>query len=249
MRAILTYHSIDGSGSVISTDPTLFRRQIEALVAHGVQVVPLDTVPELPAGADAVAVTFDDGFKNFGSMAWPVLRDHNLPVTLFVVTGHVGETNSWDHLGHESVPELPLLDWDELARLAEEGVDLGSHTSSHADLPSLSDDILAQEVNASADRLSERTGTPPRSFAYPFGRSSSRVATAASRAYELACTTDLRPLGNREDVFSLPRIDMYYLRRPSTFRRWGTTSLHSYLQLRRQIRHLRGRIGRAALHE
>lgn len=249
MRAILTYHSIDGSGSVISTDPMLFRRQIEALVMRGVRIVPLETVSKLPAGADAVAVTFDDGFENFGSLAWPVLREHDLPVTLFVVTDHVGKTNAWDHLGHEDVPELPLLDWEELGRLAEEGVDLGSHTRSHTDLPSLADDRLEEEVSGSADQLRERTGKVPRSFAYPFGRSSRRVAVAASRAYEFACTTELRPLGAREDDFALPRIDTYYLRRPGAFRRWGTTSQRSYLQLRRQMRHLRDRARRTHLHE
>lgn len=249
MRAILTYHSIDGSGSVISTDGELFRRQIEALVARGVRVVPLETVPTLPAGADAVAVTFDDGFENFGSMAWPVLREHQLPVTLFVVTGHVGTTNSWDHLGHENVPELPLLDWEQLGRLAEEGVDIGSHTMSHADLPSLADDRLEEEVSGSADLLRERLGKAPRSLAYPFGRSSRRVAAAAGRTYERACTTDLRALEAGENDFALPRIDSYYLRRPGVLGRWGTPSQRSYLQLRRQMRHLRDRARRADLDD
>ena len=67
MRAILTYHSIDPSGSPISVSPAAFRRHIEWLASGRVRVVRLEELMRLPAGEDAVALTFDDGFAKFGN--------------------------------------------------------------------------------------------------------------------------------------------------------------------------------------
>ena len=95
MRAILTYHSIDESGSPISISEDVFRSQITWLAKGHVKVVPLETLMRMPASANAVALTFDDGFVNFGDVAAPLLADHGLPSTLFVVTDAAGRTNRW----------------------------------------------------------------------------------------------------------------------------------------------------------
>ena len=71
--AILTYHSLDDSGSVISTPPSRFQRQMEFLAASGIPVAPLDQVLACPG---SVAITFDDGFRN--------LLDHAVPFPLAV---------------------------------------------------------------------------------------------------------------------------------------------------------------------
>lgn len=235
------YHSIDHSGSVVSTVPEVFRRQIETLASAEVAVVPLEEILRLPANVSAVALTFDDGFENFGTTAWPVLRDHDLPCTLFVVAGRAGETNSWPHYVPEGIPEMPLLDWEAIGRLSEEGVTLGSHTLSHANLSSLSDGQLEAEVRGSAELITERTGTSPSTFAYPYGRRSSRATEAVRAVYEFACTADMAALVGGEDPHALPRIDTYYIR-AAHLGTWGTMRLRFYLQLRRRIRDLRGRI-------
>src|SRR5512138_3223815 len=128
MRAILTYHSIDESASPISISERVFRRQVQWLAGGGVQVVSLDTLLRLPVDADAVALTFDDGFVNVGDLAAPMLVEHDLPATVFVVSDAVGGTNRWAAGPDPGVPELPLLGWDALARLSARGIDLGSHT-------------------------------------------------------------------------------------------------------------------------
>src|SRR6202043_11676 len=90
--AILTYHSLDDSGSVISVPPALFRRQMDFLAASGIPVVPLNEVMKRPG---SVAITFDDGFRNFADHAVPVLERHRLPATVFVVSRYCGLTNDW----------------------------------------------------------------------------------------------------------------------------------------------------------
>jgi peptidoglycan/xylan/chitin deacetylase (PgdA/CDA1 family) len=239
LRAILTYHSIDDSGSAISTDAATFRRHVEWIVARGVRVVPPVELARAPAGTDALALTFDDGFRNFASAAWPLLRAHGLSATLYVASGWVGRTNGWGRWAGVNVPELPLLTWDELGRMAEEGLQLGAHSRTHPDLRRVEEGRLADEVVGSAEEIRERTGVRPETFAYPYGEHDARVLPVVRTAFDAACTTELRPFGDGEDAHLLPRLDAFYLRRAGRLEAWGTRSFKRYIALRSRMRSAR----------
>src|SRR5258708_27258544 len=121
MRAILTYHSIDRSGSPIAVSRAVFRRQMAWLAASPVRVVPVAALLADGRGGDAVALTFDDGYRNLAAEVAPLLAEHGFPWTVFVVSDHVGGANAWSGGPGGSVPELPLLDLDVLPRLASRG--------------------------------------------------------------------------------------------------------------------------------
>lgn len=246
MRAILTYHSVDPSGSPISIEADVFRRQVEWLASGRVQVVSLDQVLSLPADTLAVALTFDDGFANFATEAAPLLRDRGLPATLFVVTGHVGRDNRWRGRGDEGVPLLPLLDWDELGRLRETGVTLGAHTRTHPRLTRLDGPMLEAELAEPADEMERRLGQPPEGLAYPYGSVDDRVARATAARYRWACTTELRPLGKADSRHRLPRIDARYLQDPARLPSWGSAGFRAWLWCWRQGRRLRASLTPAA---
>jgi peptidoglycan/xylan/chitin deacetylase (PgdA/CDA1 family) len=239
VRGILTYHSIDDSGSVISVRPDLFRQQAEWLASGQVQVVPLDEIEQAPPESDAVALTFDDGFDNFASVAWPELRERQLPATLFLVADYVGRTNEWIDRKRSGIPRLPLLGWDELGRLAAEGVSLGSHSRTHPDLRRLDAIRLEDEVAGSFERIHRETGVRPQTFAYPFGRHDPDVADAIRRVYRSAYTTELRFVEPFDPAHLLPRIDMYYCRRRGRLESWGSTGFQSYITVRHLLRRLR----------
>lgn len=244
MRAILTYHSIDPSGSVISVADSVFRRHVQWLGSGAVRVTGVEELLTLDPDDDAVAITFDDGFTNFASAAWPVLRDHGLPATVFVVTDRVGRTNAWS--GHENptIPELPLMDWDSLGRLVEEGVELGSHTRDHRGLTGLAPERLEDEVVGSADAIEERTGARPAGFAYPYGVIDRTAHRMVSDTYDWACTTEMSGLPAETEAHRLPRLDSYYYRSPGLLERWGSTSFRMHLWLRGEARRLRARVTR-----
>jgi len=241
VRAILTYHSVDASGSPISIDEAAFRRHAAFLASGNVQVVALEELLRLDARASAVAITFDDGFVNFGDTAWPLLRDRGIPVTLFVVSARAGGTNDWGGRAAAGILGLPLLGWDRLARLAEDGVTLGAHSRTHPDLRDLDDRALADELDGSAVEVAARTGTRPATFAYPYGRLNPRVRAAAGRVYRLACTTELRSLAASDDPLQLPRLDAFYLRAPGHLEAWGTPAFTRRLRLRSLARTVRER--------
>lgn len=240
MRGILTYHSIDSSGSVISIDEQVFARHLLSIETSKVRVTSVREVVE--TRESALAFTFDDGFVNFSDQAWPLLRERGYPVVLFVATDHVGGSNAWRRPADSEIPEMPLLDWDSLAALAEDGVEIGSHSRSHRDLRKLSDSELEDELFGAADRIQARIGTPPRVFAYPYGAVDDRTARFASRVYDLACTTELRLLGLREEPHLLPRLDAYYFRDTVYLGHWGSLRLRGYLYLRAWARAVRMRL-------
>ena len=225
MRAILTYHSIDPSGSVISISDEVFRRHVKWLARGGVKVVSVPDLVRLGDDVDAVALTFDDGFANFGEAAAGLLTDAGFTATIFVVTDFVGGTNSWEFRSGASVPLLPLMDWHQLARLQGAG--------------------LQDEIRGSGERLASELGTHPEGFAYPFGETSPAAVRGASGVFAFACTTEFRLLSGTEDAHRLPRLDMYYFREPRRLESFGTAAFARYVAVRGRARRLRNSVSRA----
>lgn len=241
MRAILTWHSVDSSRSVVSVPPRRFAKQVRWLASGAVAVVPVAELFSRTERGPTVALTFDDGFANFAAVAWPLLRDHGLPVTLFIPTSRVGGTNRWGAMPGGAMPTLPLMDWETLGRLAEEGVELGAHGRTHADLTGVSDCQLEDEVAGSVEDLTRQTGRRPDGFAYPYGRCDDRVVAAARRACGWACTTTLGPVHEGDDFHRLPRLDTYFLRGPGRLASFGSRGFRWYLAVRAEVRRLRRR--------
>ncbi|HEX4934164.1 MAG TPA: polysaccharide deacetylase family protein, partial [Gemmatimonadaceae bacterium] len=165
MRAILTYHSIDGSGSPISVSPSTFRAHVRWLASGSVRVLPLDRLLQADDREDAVAITFDDGFENFATEGAALLAEHGLPSTVFVVPDHVAGTNAWGGRSAPGIPTLPLMSWPTLARMAQMGVTLGAHTRRHRDLTRVRGAALEDEVAGCVERMAVETGRRPSSFA------------------------------------------------------------------------------------
>lgn len=243
-RAILTYHSIDESGSPISVSPVAFAAHVRWLVSGRVRVVPLATITDEARGgaspaSDAVALTFDDGFANFADHVAPLLREHDLPATVFVVSEHAGRTNAWGGREVSGIPTLPLMDWDVLGRLAEAGVEIGAHTRRHPALRALGADALDDEITGGARAIATQLGGRPVSFAYPYGSVSPAAAAVVRAQFTVGVTTRMRTLAVDDDRAELPRLDAYYLRRPDGLSGWGTPRFRAYLRVRAAVRAVR----------
>lgn len=239
MRAILTYHSVDPSGSPISIDRESFERHVAFLASGAVKVMELEALLSAPDEPHVVAITFDDGFVNFDELAWPALRDAGLPATLFVPTARVGGDNRWDGRDEPGIPTLPLMDWERISRLASEGLSLGAHSRTHAHLDRVEDAQLHDEIEGSAEDLSARLGTAPRSFCYPYGDYDERVEAAVARRFALACTTELAALAADDRPHRLPRLDAFYLRDPGALEAFGGAAFRARIFARRHARSVR----------
>ena len=232
--AILTYHSLDDSGSVISIAPDLFRRQMEALAASQVKVVPLDAIFEHPG---AVAITFDDGFANVAEYAAPVLERLALPATVFVVSGYCGKRNNWA-TQPAGIPQLPLMDWAMLRGLPPL-FSFGAHTVNHPDLSALSEPDMEREVKDSREEIAERTGRAVMSFAYPYGSINAAAAALVRREFSVGCGTRLDFARTDSDRAAIPRLDTFYLKSTGWFRQPFGPAYRAYIGLRRWMREVR----------
>ncbi len=235
--AILTYHSIDDSGSVISLKPETFRAQIHHLVRHGIPVAPLREAPSRPG---SVAITFDDGFRNFYQCAFPVLCEYRLPATVFVVSGYCGRANDWPSQPAAGIPKLPLMGWSELQEISRYGIDLGVHTVNHPRLTGIPEREVLAEFRSCREEIEARTGKPADTMAYPYGDSNRPVRQCARQAgFEVACGTSLAKLASYSDPMDLPRLDMYYFQKLFWFRSLWSLHGRGYLAVRRSLRAIR----------
>jgi peptidoglycan/xylan/chitin deacetylase (PgdA/CDA1 family) len=240
MRAILTYHSIDDSGSPISVPPAVFRQHVQWMARSGIRVLPLADLlmHDRDHASPAVAITFDDGFKNFMGAA-DQLKRAGFPVTLFVVTGHVGATNAWGGKPEPGIPTLPLLDWTDLERLVANDVRIGAHTRTHPRLTSLPAPQAREELDSCLEDLQRRLGVHASHVAYPYGAVDEQIAAMAASRFQAGLTTRFGPLAPDDAPMWIPRLDMYYFRRPGALERWGTPAFHRHIRsvrLRRRLR-------------
>ena len=242
---ILTYHSLDDGGSVLSVSPRTFAAHMRLLHQMGVRVVPLAEIWRLlNAGASAgnlVAITFDDGYRNAYDVGFSVLRLYGFPATIFLVSGHCGKTATWPRQPAH-MRSLPLLSWPEVREMSAAGITFGSHTRTHPDLTRLPASVVEEEMVASKRAIEDATGLPVLLFAYPYGAYDARVQALASTHFRVACSTRLGFIRQGSDPFALERIDVYYLRAPRFFRRIFSPEIDTYIRMRRTLRDLRSRL-------
>lgn len=240
---ILTYHSIDDSGSVVSTPPGVFRRQMQHLKEAGYSAITLGRFAELrrngePHPERTVVLTFDDGFMNFYTEAFPVLAPYSFKATVFLVTSLCGRHNDWAG----NPPDLPrseLLDWGQIRELDAHGIEFGSHTRTHPDLTRLSATTMKSEMTDSKTEISDRLGREVSTFAYPYGRVNPKVRQTAADNFEASCSTNLGKVNAKHDRASLNRIDAYYLSNQRLFEMMATPAFDNYLRFRQAMRRVR----------
>ncbi len=173
-----------------------FRRQLDELDDWGAQVLPLrEAVARLEAGtlpARAVVLTFDDGYASVVEQAWPILRDRDLPATLFMVSDYLDPALRlpWDE-GSADGELVRLMSRGQLEEAAQSGLDIGSHTVSHPWLPRQDPVGLSHELVDSRAALEDLLQQPVDAVAYPAGGWNEQVRLAAAGAgYRTGITVD-----------------------------------------------------------
>jgi peptidoglycan/xylan/chitin deacetylase (PgdA/CDA1 family) len=172
---ILYYHRISGERDPLAVTPDDFCRQMDALAASGQRVVDLYEIDDLSLEPDeaAIALTFDDGYRDVLAHGLPVLREHDFPSTVFVVPGAIAGVATFSWYGAGAMP--PLAGWDELREEERQGlVHFEPHTITHPVLTAISLDDARREIAESKQAVEEELGRPARLFCYPGGYYSPR---------------------------------------------------------------------------
>ena len=211
MTTILMYHKIADLPEAqdpkrLAVSPREFARQLEFLVENGYRCVPLDRAIEDLSGtrppiAKQVAITFDDGFRDFYTTAAPLLQRYDIPATVFMVTGCAGAMSAWR--GRSGSGAASIMSWSEVREMAAAGFEFGSHTVSHPNLATLSSNRVRIEVADSKKKLEDELGRQIDLISYPYGSSDNRVQGIASeRGYKAGLGTD----GGRRTAMNVWRV-------------------------------------------
>ena len=170
---ILMYHSISELSETNAhpyfetrTSPDVFETQMKYLCDKGYSTIsPADVLALLSSGqADTkkkIVITFDDGFRDFYTHAFPILQKYGLNATVYLPTAYINQRTKL-FFGKE------CMTWSEVRELNKLGVAFGSHTVTHATLKLLSEPDLEREIRCSKDTIENELGSSIYSFAYPY---------------------------------------------------------------------------------
>lgn len=205
---ILMYHYVrvnpdprDEIGYGLSVPPAAFAAHMTFLADRGYRVVPMRELNQfigtgkLPTEKWAV-LTFDDGYRDAYTDAWPVLKKLGFGATIFMIA--------------DLVDNPRYLTREQLRELSAAGIEIGSHSTSHPELPALNAVRLRYEVVGSREILERLLGRPVVSFCYPSGHSNAAVRQAVQAAgYSSAVTVEPGLFRGRADRFQIPRVRVY----------------------------------------
>jgi peptidoglycan/xylan/chitin deacetylase (PgdA/CDA1 family) len=151
-----------------------------------------------------VVLTFDDGFGDFYTNAFPVLSKYGFKATVFLATAFVGNGKFADR---------QCLSWDEVRHLDGKGISFGSHTVTHPQLKTLTTKEVERELRDSKKIIEEEVGSPVESFSYPY-RFPEEDATFTQEikkilgkyGYKIGVTTKLGRASRKDGRFFLKRL-------------------------------------------
>jgi peptidoglycan/xylan/chitin deacetylase (PgdA/CDA1 family) len=168
---ILMYHSVSNRQDhqhpyyQTATRPEVFARQMKFLRAEGFSALALRDVAkalEHPTpGVRPVAITFDDGYRDFYSNAFPVLQENGFTASMYLPTAYIGDSS-------RRFQDAACLTWSEVRELHRAGIEFGSHTVTHPQLRSEKLDSVRREVRDSKGTIEQTLGGAVTSFAYPY---------------------------------------------------------------------------------
>ena len=180
---ILMYHHIQdappGSNAVrrdLSVSPQNFEAQLRYLQQEGYQTVGLyDLVLHLTVGQPLperpIILTFDDGYADAYTRAFPLLQHYGFTGTFFLTSAPIDANNT------------AFLSWDNVREMHEAGMAMEVHSYDHSDLRSRGYQFLVYQTLGPKEAIEERTGSRCRFFAYPSGRYDDHVIDVLRSAH------------------------------------------------------------------
>ncbi len=211
----LLYHSVSpnavGALDEYRVTPENFEAQLRYLRDEGFVSITIDDClswlnESTPIPAEAILITFDDGYSDFKEYAWPLLKKYGFSAHVFLVSDLIGKTNLWDR---EFGEEIKLMDWEDIRELQAEGVTFGAHTRTHPILTNLPMRDAVKQLEDSRSLLEKNLDISIKNMAYPYGEFNRRIMYLTGFCqYQLAFTSEPGRINKHHAPLALPRIEI-----------------------------------------
>lgn len=169
--SILLYHHVsDRTPRVTSVTADELREHLTYLRDNDFTVIDIRDAIAAAQGRKeipekSVVITFDDAYQNIYTNGWPILKEFDVPWTLFVTTDPIGQTAG------------QYMSWDQIRDLHNDGVVIANHSLDHAHLPRRADyasetawlERMRENILGAEAKIKEEVGVSYKLFAYPYG--------------------------------------------------------------------------------
>ncbi|WP_237100371.1 polysaccharide deacetylase family protein [Paenibacillus azoreducens] len=179
---ILMYHSVGRSQpGALFVPPMVFRKQMEHLKNTGYNTITFKDLMNWKENGSipdkAIMITFDDGYLDNFTVAYPILKKLQMKATIFATSDYIGSPHH--------------LNWSQIKEMEQSGfIEIGGHTRHHVELTKSNRLQLVDEVWGAKQRLEKELGHPIIAFAYPSGKfNPNAIQVVKDAGFEFAVTT------------------------------------------------------------
>ncbi|MGB7921794.1 MAG: polysaccharide deacetylase family protein [Pyrinomonadaceae bacterium] len=213
---VILYHKIDkpARDSLLRgafTPPARFARQMRYLKRRGAQFCTASELIEhwRERGAfppNSITLTFDDGWKDNYTNAFPILRELGIKATVFLVPSCIGQVTS--KVQGEGEGPRAHLSREEILGMSQHGIEFGSHSMNHKLLDRISPQEVRAEVTEAKRQLEDLLQKECKVFAYPAGYFSDVARRAVEDAGHIAAFSTCYGPQDHLDIFALNRTEI-----------------------------------------
>lgn len=194
---VLYFHSVGAEqrGGNVSVDEFV---EILEYASREHEIASLDTVVNTTSRDKRIALTFDDGRADVYHNAFPVLRERDLPATLFVTVDWIGRDG--------------YMSKEQIAAAIEGGITVGNHTMTHPHLDEIDrESVRTKEIVRAKEELESLFDIDVQQFSYPYGDYDAEAVETVQQSHSLAVTTYPRVVERAyvpgdASAFTVPRI-------------------------------------------
>ena len=200
---VLNYHKVADEHMSLSVTLDDFRQHMAWLKEYGyTSITPDELYAFVTEGAELpekpVLITFDDGYKDNYTNAYPIMKEYGFKGTIFIVTSFIGKYDNY-------------LTWEQAKELLDNGFSIESHTYTHRSMTETSDEEISQELSKSREEIQEKLGIEADFMAYPTGTYNLHIAELVKSAgYKGAFTIKYDNVSRDSNVYALERVPIFH---------------------------------------
>lgn len=199
---VLNYHLVNKQKlNALSITPEQFDEQMAYLHKNGYTTISPDQLLDYlqdnkPLPEKPILITFDDGYEDTYTEAYPILQKYNFTATVFLVTDYVDSER--------------YITWEQVKEMNTNGFTFGSHTLSHVSLAKISNEEAEHQLVKSREAIEWRIKKPVKYFAHPGGFYKAETGQLLQKSgYRAGFTVNLGRAQAGSDVFAIKRIPIF----------------------------------------